>query len=130
MLRRDILKGMAAATALQAFSLPSMRAFAAGLRRRVRPGDAGWPNTGAWQKLSDAVGGNLIKVQPLFAPCEADPKSAACGDVASATKVGSDVFPWSNSDVARPDFLPRSQTWRVLTIPCPKIVLSYFSCPA
>ncbi|HEY6578777.1 MAG TPA: FAD-dependent oxidoreductase, partial [Rhizomicrobium sp.] len=31
--------------------------------------------------MSDAVGGNLIKVRPLFAPCEADANSAVCADV-------------------------------------------------
>lgn len=80
MLRRDLLKGMAVATALQGFSLASVRAFAAGFRR-VRPGDAAWPSAASWQKLNDAVGGNLIKVQPLFAACEADAKGEACADI-------------------------------------------------
>jgi len=80
MLRRDLLKGIAAATALQGFSLTSLRAFASGFRR-TRPGDAAWPSAASWQKLNEAVGGNLIKVPPLFAPCEADAKGAACRDV-------------------------------------------------
>ena len=80
MLRRDLLKGIAAATVLQGFSLTSLRAFASGFRR-TRPGDAAWPSAASWQKLNEAVGGNLIKVPPLFAPCEADAKGAACGDV-------------------------------------------------
>ena len=49
-----------------------------GLIRRVRPSDAGWPSAAEWQKLNDAVGGKLIKVQSLFASCEVDPKSASC----------------------------------------------------
>jgi FAD/FMN-containing dehydrogenase len=83
MLRRDLLKGIAVATVVQGFSLPCVRAFGATMPvvRRVRPGDAAWPSAGAWQKLSDAVGGNLIKVEPLFAVCEADAKGEACTDV-------------------------------------------------
>jgi hypothetical protein len=49
-----------------------------GLSRRVRPSDAGWPSAGEWQKLNDAVGGKLIKVQPLFAGCNDDRKGALC----------------------------------------------------
>jgi len=83
MLRRDLLKGMAVATALQGFSLPGLRALAGALpgMRRVRPTDATWPGAGAWQKLNDAVGGNLVRGQSLFAACEADAKGAACEDV-------------------------------------------------
>jgi hypothetical protein len=49
-----------------------------GLIRRVRPSDADWPSAGEWQKLNDAVGGKLIKVQPLFAGCNDDRKGALC----------------------------------------------------
>ncbi|HEY3776851.1 MAG TPA: FAD-binding oxidoreductase [Rhizomicrobium sp.] len=79
MLRRDLLKGMAAATALQGVSLTGLRAFAAGFRR-VRPGDAAWPRPAQWQKLKDAVGGNLIEVHGLFDACRSDPEGAACQD--------------------------------------------------
>ena len=81
MLRRDILKGMAAATALQGMSWQSLKAFAGSGFRRVRPSDAAWPSAARWQTLNDAIGGNLLKVPSLFAPCEADVKGAACGDV-------------------------------------------------
>src|SRR5579862_8577341 len=47
---------------------------------RVRPADPLWPSAERWQQLRDAVGGNLIPVQALFAPCETDPKGAACLD--------------------------------------------------
>ncbi|HEX4080489.1 MAG TPA: FAD-binding oxidoreductase [Rhizomicrobium sp.] len=80
MLRRDFLKTMAAVVALQGLSLTGLRAFASGFRR-VRPGDAAWPGAASWQKLSNAVGGNLIKVRSLFVTCQADAKSAACIDV-------------------------------------------------
>ena len=46
--------------------------------RRVRPGDPGWPDAKAWQSLNDAVGGNLIRPEPLFAPCVRDATGAAC----------------------------------------------------
>ena len=34
--------------------------------RRVRPGDPAWPSQAKWMNLADEVGGNLIKVRPLF----------------------------------------------------------------
>ena len=83
MLRRDLLKGIAAATALQGMSWQGLQALAGTMPglRRVRPSDAAWPNAARWQTLNDAVGGNLLDVKALFAPCEADVKNAACGDV-------------------------------------------------
>src|SRR5437763_593297 len=84
--RRNLLKGAAAvATAAQSAiwsALPSWAA-APGAQapkpvRRVRPGDPGWPKADAWRKMNDAVGGNLIPVHPLLAPCAAGEKSAAC----------------------------------------------------
>lgn len=45
---------------------------------RVRPGDPTWPSPLAWKSLSDAVGGNLIRVRPLLAACEMAPESEAC----------------------------------------------------
>jgi FAD/FMN-containing dehydrogenase len=83
MLRRDLLKGIAAATALQGMSWQGLKALAGALPglRRVRPSDAAWPKAASWQTLNDAVGGNLIDVKALFAACEPDAKNAACGDV-------------------------------------------------
>src|SRR6476661_1965515 len=81
MRRRSFLKGIVAGV-LHFVFLPNWiwRAAAAtkALIRRVRPSDAGWPKPETWQKLKDAVGGNLVEVQPLFAGCNADPKSSAC----------------------------------------------------
>jgi len=78
--RRELLKGAAAAAALQSALWPRLAvpAGAATIARRVRPSDAAWPNAASWQKLNSAVGGNLIAVPSLFAACASDAKSAAC----------------------------------------------------
>jgi hypothetical protein len=63
MRRRSFLKGIVAG-ALQFVLLRRWpwRAVAAtrALIRRGRPSDAGWPKPETWQKLKEAVGGNLI----------------------------------------------------------------------
>lgn len=51
-----------------------------GARRRVRPSDPAWPNVASWNELREDVGGNLIKVQPLFASCASEPRTAECLD--------------------------------------------------
>lgn len=83
MQRRTLLKGMTAALALHSAPVLDLavRAATPRLPRRARPTDPGWPDAASWQKLKDAVGGNLIQVQPLFAPCSGDPKNAACREV-------------------------------------------------
>lgn len=84
MRRRTLLKGAAALPFLSLLS-PALPLRAAGLRatlRRVRPADSGWPSAAAWRALNDAVGGNLLTVQPLFAPCNPAPGNPACQDVA------------------------------------------------
>ncbi len=49
-------------------------------RSRVRPGDRAWPSASSWAKLKDDVGGNLIKVRPLFGACDTAPDGADCLD--------------------------------------------------
>jgi FAD/FMN-containing dehydrogenase len=75
--RRDLIK--------TAMALPLLAASRAGkasrLQSRVRPADPAWPNSASWDELKQRVGGNLIRVQPLFAACATDPKSAGCLDV-------------------------------------------------
>ena len=81
MRRRSFLKGIVAGVLHFVFLSHWMSRAAAATKaliRRVRPSDAGWPKPEIWQKLKDAVGGNLIEVQPLFAGCNSDPKSSAC----------------------------------------------------
>src|SRR5580704_9223881 len=49
-------------------------------RPRVRPSDAAWPSAARWEELRQAVHGNLIKVEPVFAACAADMQNAACAE--------------------------------------------------
>ena len=53
---------------------------------RVRPADPAWPGPAAWDSLANAVGGNLIRVRPLFAACEMAPESAACASMLTSIK--------------------------------------------
>src|SRR5437868_2991832 len=85
--RRSLLKSAATALAQSAI-LRGFPSWAAGscaaapkTLRRVRPVDPAWPKPDNWRKLNEDVGGNLVPVQPLFAPCLADEKNAACQDV-------------------------------------------------
>jgi FAD/FMN-containing dehydrogenase len=81
MRKRSFLKGIVASV-LHLILLRNWtwRATAAtkAMIRRVRPSTAGWPKPEIWLKLKEAVGGNLIEVPPLFAGCDADPKSSSC----------------------------------------------------
>jgi hypothetical protein len=85
--RRSLLKRAAAFSLLPALSpyrvaatpaagVPSDASF-----RRVRPSDPGWPDEASWDKLNQAVGGRLIKVQPLLAACASGPDGASCQDM-------------------------------------------------
>ncbi len=81
--RRALLKAMAAAAVAPLLGAAPFAPVHAAARamRRVRPGDPGWPSAEAWGRLKDAVGGSLFKGARLFAPCDQDPKGAACADV-------------------------------------------------
>ncbi len=57
--------------------LPTIGA-AAPTTHRVRPADPDWPRPSAWNALDHAIGGRLIKVPPLLAPCTQSPDTAAC----------------------------------------------------
>jgi FAD/FMN-containing dehydrogenase len=88
MQRRRLLKGL---TALPLLAIPAPLVLGAShatrsLQRRVRPGDPGWPAAVQWQRLNAAVGGNLIRVQPLFSACASDPAGAACKDVIASIR--------------------------------------------
>ena len=85
--RRDLLK---TAISLQVLSGTTANAVALAaskpggasrFKSRVRPSDPAWPSTAKWDNLKKDVGGNLIKVQPLFAACASDPKGVTCAEV-------------------------------------------------
>jgi FAD/FMN-containing dehydrogenase len=79
MLRRNLLKAAAAAPLLGLVGSGS--ALAATRRRRVRPGEAGWPDAAQWEALGQAVGGRLLKVSSPLTACVATPDAAACADL-------------------------------------------------
>jgi FAD/FMN-containing dehydrogenase len=85
--RRNVLRTVAVLPLLAAgFATPfgpakaAKRAAKHAALRRVRPSDPGWPSTASWDQLNRDVGGNLIKVHPLFAACATEPKGAECLD--------------------------------------------------
>ena len=48
--------------------------------RRVRPSDPGWPSADAWAALKQRVGGRLIPVPSVLAPCRTAPDSPDCAE--------------------------------------------------
>jgi FAD/FMN-containing dehydrogenase len=80
MQRRSLLRGAAALPLLGALT-PRLLARVMSPFERVRPRHPDWPRTAEWQALGSAVGGNLIEVQALCAPCASDPRGSACADV-------------------------------------------------
>src|SRR5215510_7221265 len=81
MRRRTFVKAIATVV-LQLLVFKNWRLRAASMTKalikRVRPAEPGWPKPETWQELKDAVGGNLLEVQPLFAGCKGDVKSESC----------------------------------------------------
>src|SRR5882757_3278372 len=61
-------------------------AAGAGAAARVRPTDPGWPTEAGWQRLGQAVGGRLIKVQSPLVACRAAPAGAECEQLFKAIK--------------------------------------------
>ena len=51
--------------------------------RRVRPTDAAWPGAKSWDRLGEAVGGRLIRVESPVAACKAGVSSPSCQQVLS-----------------------------------------------
>lgn len=83
MRRRQLLRIAAALPLVSsglAASLGLPTSVSAQTRRRVRPSDPGWPSASSWERLATSVGGNLLAVRPLLAPCETAPNSASCRD--------------------------------------------------
>ena len=98
--RRTVLKGLAALAATPAIG-------AAGpVMTRVRPGDAGWPSSAAWDGLKAEVRGNLTVPADLFAACATNDANCAdamreignpffIGDQAGGTQVSGWLNAWS-----------------------------------
>jgi FAD/FMN-containing dehydrogenase len=89
--RRRFLKSTAAIPLLpiaasQALTQPASGAAANFPARRVRPSDSLWPAETDWNKLKQAVGGRLIRVEPPFAACQKDPSGAACQEILKRLK--------------------------------------------
>ncbi len=82
--RRRLLT-LAAAAPLAA-ALPSIARAAATTGQRVRPGDPEWPDTAAWDKLRETVGGRLVKVETPLAACAGGPDSEACRNMLAALR--------------------------------------------
>ena len=68
--RRESLKAMALAALLPI--LPRRLRANTTFQRR-RPSDAAWPSQAEWQRLNDAVGGNLIAVDDPLSILRTDP---------------------------------------------------------
>ncbi len=107
MKRRDLF----AAAALLPLASPALAQ--GGPFRRVLPGDAGWPSAAEWQRLSEAVGGQLVEPRSPLAACRAAPDSEACarffremknpwaiGDSAALTQTSGWVDAWSSQPSA------------------------------
>jgi hypothetical protein len=86
-LRRNLLKGVAALSL--ATGLAPVATFAAAARRRVRPGDASWPDMAAWANLGKAVGGRLSKI---VSPWEAAAKAPDSPDTVALFKAVRNSF--------------------------------------
>src|SRR5213595_1259440 len=83
MKRRSLLKGITISLVASVASrtCPIVAKAKSLLGRRVRASDSHWPGAASWEKLSQAVEGNLLRPQALLAPCEAEPNGVACSDV-------------------------------------------------
>jgi FAD/FMN-containing dehydrogenase len=83
--RRAVLKSIAALPLLaaQPASLPAKPGGRGSLLGRVRPSDPQWPEIASWQRLKEAVGGNLLAVHSLFSPCEQEPDGGSCREVSA-----------------------------------------------
>lgn len=106
MRRRDLLAALAAAPF---FPDPA----SAARRRRVRPGDALWPQPAQWEALSRRTGGRLVKVTSPLGVCAEAPQGAACevlfgelknpyfiGDTVALTQTSGWVDAWTSAPSA------------------------------
>jgi FAD/FMN-containing dehydrogenase len=77
--RRTLLKHLVSLPLLSALEpYISFAEMTSTTKSRVRPGDPGWPNAAAWDKLKQQVGGNLIAVDFPLKACASGRKIQAC----------------------------------------------------
>jgi FAD/FMN-containing dehydrogenase len=102
--RRTALKGLALLPLLLGSPLrlwAATTSAAGAFWRRLRPGDSAWPSDAEWRDLSDEVGGNLIKVEPLFGRTTDPGKNIHnpffIGDQAAGTQVSGWLDAWTPS---------------------------------
>ena len=81
--RRNLLKGIAAGLVQSVAwrNLPALGRPNVFASRRIRPSDPEWPKADSWEKLKQAVEGNLLRPKQLLSPCQDEPKAAACADL-------------------------------------------------
>jgi FAD/FMN-containing dehydrogenase len=60
---------------------PIRAAAAARSTSRVRPADPEWPSEASWKRLSQDVGGRLVKVQSPLAACLEEPSDPRCAQI-------------------------------------------------
>jgi hypothetical protein len=80
--RRIVLKLAATSSLLLASLRPSSanpgNTQTGPTKGRLRPGDGDWPGLAEWDRLKEAVGGRLIKVESPLAACTNNPDTPAC----------------------------------------------------
>ena len=107
MKRRDLIAGAAV------LPLASPAPAQERTRRRVLPGEPGWPSAAEWQRLSDEVGGQLLQPRSPLEACRAAPDGEACarffremknpyaiGDSAALTQTSGWVDAWTSQPSA------------------------------
>ena len=112
--RRRFLQAIAAALSFLPSVYSRLLASATGAGRsmpRVRPGDSTWPSEASWNRLSQDVGGRLIKVQSPLAACLEAPSSSSCAHLFKQLKnpyfLGDEVgltqsLGWADAWTSRP----------------------------
>ena len=100
--RRRLLRSSAALFVLHALMAPFSPVAGAPFdrgRRRVRPGELGWPTPAQWEELQQRVGGNLLRPRALCRTCMDIVRELRnpyyLGDQPSGTQVSGWLNAWS-----------------------------------
>jgi FAD/FMN-containing dehydrogenase len=111
--KRSFLLGTAAIALQSAFGCDALASAAlpTSVRRRVRPGEAGWPSERQWEALGNSIGGRLARVKSTLEPCFAAPRGEKCAEIFHGLKnpyfIGDDysltqTCGWLNAWTAKP----------------------------